>query len=63
MSGSCGCLDFCTGGNNMVWILLIMLLLGGNEGFSLCGGDNGMIWIILILVLAGGGSLGMCDTK
>ena len=62
MGNSCGCLDTC-GGNNFTWIILLLLLLGGEGCGNICGGDNNFIWIILLLILFGVGSCGMCEAK
>lgn len=66
MGNSCGCIDTC-GGNGFIWLILILLLCGGEGCCNICGGgcDNGFIWIILILILFGGcfGNCGMCEAK
>ena len=64
MMGSC-CEGF--GGNNWLWIIL--LLLCGNNGNGCgngCSSDgNSWWWIILLLLLCGGcgNSIGACEAK
>ena len=54
----CGCETASNGGNNCLWIILLLACCGGcgGSGFSGFGGcgDNSCLWIILLLIFCGG---------
>ncbi|MBQ4068894.1 MAG: chorion class high-cysteine HCB protein 13 [Lachnospiraceae bacterium] len=48
----CGCNNERGNGSNCLWLILILLFCGNNDG---CGcGDNNCLWIILLLLFCGG---------
>ncbi len=52
---NCGC--GCDGGNSILWILILLILFGGNGCGNSFGSDNSCLWAIILLCCCGGNSL------
>ncbi len=57
---NCGCND--GGCNSLIWLIILLALLSGNNGIGLSNGngccDNSCLWLILLLCCCGGNGNG-----
>jgi len=52
------------GGNNFIWILIIIMFMQCGNGFGGgCSGDNSLLIILLFFILFSGNGFGICEAK